>query len=758
LPKSFQIPLADAEKQRLIDRIENDMHLAKTSHMRYAEKCAGWLRKWESRVKKPAPGDEDKPNHNVPLVQWQVFNKLARDMQALLGENAQITAAGRGPSDADKVRKVGAYMTSRVFDQMKLVNPYCVFEFRRILNGWAAAYRPWWRKEFTTLDRGKEKRVCNYEGPGFFPLEPDHLVVPAERGVLSIQDFSYTIRRVRVTIDDLQRGDGTLFQGTSDIDFVREAINWAQTAPSNDYLMTGQDPVTQEQEKTAAVDYDSFMLGRRSLWMWEWFGYWRPLRKQNRDAEIDALERRLKFEADWVIRFIPGMKKIVGCQSLLELYPKMDRRRPFVESTLTKDGTYRPKGFGALLEDLEDEATANSQLFTAAGELSVWPIIFYKPGAGLDPKAFKLEPGMAIPSEDPAGVNVVAIRPNLEYSMEKQQDVLSTAERVTGITDQSLGRAIDRPNAPRTATGQLALIEEGNVRAWLDATILREDMEQILEDFWDLDCDLAPKTEPGIFFRVTEEQANGLFDVKQGGAYMTAKEFGGKYDFKLKFATSVYARQAKKAEFAAFYQAAMMSPLVMQNPKAMWVLLNRLAREFDIDDFENIIPKPPDLDQPLTPEDEWTKMLEGEAVSVNPQDDDAHHLQVHIQQLEDERKDPDRDEQAIGLLVKHIIDTEQQQRIKMLMQAMTQQLMQQIQSAQPGAAQQTLQQLQQLYGAGGQPGMPGMGQPPGQQPPGMPPGMPPGLPGQPQGGPGEIGPPPAAVGSQAAPVATEGML
>ncbi len=72
---------------------------------------------------------------------------------------------------------------------------------------------------------------------------------------------------------------------------------------------------------------------------------------------------------------------------------------------------------------------------------------------------------MAIPTEDPQSVNVVTVSPKLDYAVAKQQDILSTAERITGITDQSLGQSIERPNAPKTATGQLALIEEGNVRA-----------------------------------------------------------------------------------------------------------------------------------------------------------------------------------------------------------------------------------------------------------------------------------------------------
>lgn len=744
--KSFQIDLPDQEKALLANRIEQDFLQAKDSHIRWTSRCAEWMQKWECRVDKPRTGEEDLPNQVVPLLQWQCFNKLARDVQALLGDEAEITARATGPADRDLVTKVGRYMTSRVFDQMEMTNPLIEFEFRRILNGWSCAYRPWYKREFTTLENGKPKQVVDYEGPGFFPLEPDDLMIPAERGVRSLQDFSYIIRRVPVTVDDIQRGAGSLYyESCGKPEFVQKLIGWTQsTGSSNDYTMVGRDQVRTERELSEGVDYESYMTGRRILWTWEWFGKWRPLKGSNDAAAQDDVNKREMYEADWVVRFIPGMKEIVGCQDLLQLYPKMRRRRPFVESTLIKDGTYRPKGFGALLSNLEDDATANSRLFSAAGELSVWPIVFFKPGGAMNPGTFRLKPGMGVPTEDPAGVNVVKLNPNLDYAIGRQQDILATAERITGITDQSLGRAVDRPNAPRTATGQLALIEEGNIRAYLDATILREDMEQIIGDIWDLDCDLVPQEEPGLFFRVTEEQADGLFDTKKGGAFMTPKEFGGRYDFKLKFATSVWSRESKKQQALAFYQVAVMNPLVMQNPSALWSLLNLLAKTFDID-FAGIIPKPPELDQPKTPDQEWTEMLQGETVEVNPQDHDDLHLQKHIQQLEDERKDPDRDAGAIGLLVKHILDHQQQKRTKMLMQALTSQLMQSVMpQPQPGVDPQMQQHLAQMYQV-----QQGLGQ---QQQPGTPPAP------QPQGDPGDIPPPPAAVGSQGAPVPMNGQL
>lgn len=675
MPDSLQIRVSDEEKQRLIQRIENDFHSASQATGRWQERCRSWMQKWENRVSPAGIGDETKPNHTIPLVQWQCFQKLARDMQSILGDDAEITARAVGPSDAAKVRKVGRYMTARVFDQMEITNPLITFEFRRILFGHSVAHRPWYRREFDVLDDyGMPRRVWDYEGPGFFPLEPDDFVVPAERGVCDLQEFSWVGHRCRETVDELRRKDGTEYQGTSDPEFVRRAMEFARTSGTlSDWSLLNQNLVREERERSEGIDYDNPDQGGRGLWIWWWYGYWRPSRRAGRAPEFDDLERSLPYEADWRVGYIPGMREIVCIQDLLQLYPRMRRRRPFVESTLIKDGTYRPKGFGALLEDLEDDATQTSRLFAAAGELSVWPIIFFQPGSGFDPKAFTVEPGKAYPTQDPNGVRVINIAPNLQFGLMRQQDILSHAERVTGITDQSMGRASGRPNEPRTATGQIALLQSGNVRAWLDAAVLREDTERIIQDFWEMEVSLGHEE---TFFRVTEQEAGGLFEVKQGGAVMTPEEFAGRMDFKLKFATTVYAKEAKKAQALAFYQVSTANPIVATNPAALWSSLYRLAQEFGVDDFEAIVPKPPEVDLPLNPNQEWSKMLEGEEVEVHPQDHDEMHIAQHAKQIDQERQAREPDVQAVNLGIRHLMKHKEQQRTKALMQAQVAELTQ----------------------------------------------------------------------------------
>jgi hypothetical protein len=293
-------------------------------------------------------------------------------------------------------------------------------------------------------------------------------------------------------------------------------------------------------------------------------------------------------------------------------------------------------------------------------------------------------------------------------------------------------------------------------------------MEQMIADFWYMDCDLVPTKNPddtdyaGIWFRVTED-SKAPFDTRKGGAYMTPKEFGGRYDFRLKFATSAYSREAQAQKQLSFYSLAVQNPLVMQNPRANWVLLNRTAKALGIPDFANIIPQPPDLDEPITADQEWTKMLEGDDdVKPNPMDNDQLHMVTHMKQLAESKKDPDPDIQAEHFLIRHIIETRQQIASKQAMQALTQQLVQSIQPGQGGPPQ---------LGGGVPPGLeannapfqPNNGpmQPGGlvgaaAAPPGSGPPAPPGNP--PPASAGGLPMPPQAVGSTAAPVPQDGML
>ncbi len=359
-------------------------------------------------------------------------------------------------------------------------------------------------------------------------------------------------------------------------------------------------------------------------------------------------------QSDLVVRFIPDLNMVVGCQNLADLYPRMKKRRPIVEAALMKDGSYWGTSLPELLEDIETELTINENLLIEAGEASVGPVIGYRPTAGANLKNVRWEPKMLLPLDNPNDdVKVITVPANVDYAIQQQQNLIGYAERLTGLSDMNVGRASDRPNAPRTARQTVALLDEGNIRLNLDIQVLRDDLTAILRYIWALDSQFSP---PQVFYRVTESRPNGLYDSARGFGKMTAKERGGRYDFEIKFATGAHSREARKEALIELTTQALAMPLVQTNPNAQWKLMEGLFKAYGIFDWAEYIPMPPELDLPCAPETEFPRMLQGEMVHVHPMDLDDKHIQLHTKDVESEMKAPieDRDMEAVKMMSYHI--------------------------------------------------------------------------------------------------------
>jgi hypothetical protein len=663
------LTVSESQAKEYANRIDEDVRAARSSHSQRMDRCREAYRRWRNRVEPPAAGEEHKSNIQVPLIQWQTYGKWARLIMGLFGEDAEIIAKPTGPSDQRKVAKIARFMTWRVLHNARLLDPICVGLFRAVLFGRAHWYAPWVRDEY----RVQGRRQVWYEGPDLIALWPDDLIVPAE-DANSIHDFSFVVRKFRASPAALLRGEvaGRYFG-------IREHWQDIQAhAEGRDPRGSEGDEVKGEKDLGEGIIYDGSVHSTGTLEVWEWYGYGEP---DSRGEQKELL-----------LHYLPDLQMVIGAKDLAEVYPLSRYRRPFCEVALVKDGSYWPQGIADLLESVEDELSANENLFTEAAQFSIGPLLLYKPSSGFNPKKLKYEPFTAAPSEDPAGAKT--FQPTLQpqgYVL-KQQSTLAIAERVTGLSDYAMGRSIDRPNAPRTATGQVALIEQGNIRVALDMAFARQDLARMLSHFWTLECQFTP---PQVFFRVTEEEAGGLFPVSRGGATMTAKEFAGRYDFDLKFADSVWSKEARKERAMALYQLDLTNPLIAQNPRALWAIAQRVHKALGDDNFADVLPEPPDLGLPKRPQEEWTLALEGEEITVHPADNDEQHLVDHYRRLKDALMAPpeDRDEQAIQRMVKHSIDHQQQKQAKVLMASLAERMAS------------TMAEMQ----GGGQPGMePGM--------------------------------------------------
>ncbi len=596
-----QITLSDREKNRLESRIRMDADGARSNHDRRNRKFERILRMWRG-LNVTGGNKNDGPDFQVPMIKWTVFAQWARCMNSLIGEDAEIIAEARSPEGQRNSKKVGSYLTWRIFEYMQMLGELAPFVFRAILLGRAHAeilYDQEYYWERPTDSNGKPtggpdvEKLC-YDGPRMRALWPSQLILPAQDNVQTVTDFAWKIRRNRLTPQQLLTGERRgRYQGIK----ANYPLIVGQAAQRQDRdLMWDED--RQVSDQAEGIDHAVLEGNHNDVEVWQWYGNWR-LPKGKRDAAVDNYDWRQAEESQLLVSYLPRPGIIIGCEDLRDIYPRMRKRDPFVDLAMVKDGSYWAPGLGELLEDLQNEDSINFKLFRKAGMLSVGPIILYRPSAGgFNPQVFKYEPNTAIPCEDPASMQVVYMKADLAYVQAMQQTLKAMAELVTGVSDQTAGLSSDRPNAPRTASGQAMLLQEGNVRASLDMLMLKDDIGRVVDYVWQLDREYADEN---VFFRVTGEDPEGLFDTKNGFGTMTALEREGDYNLSVKFATSIYSREAKKEAIQTLYTLSVSNPIIMTNPRGLWHMLNRVWTAFGEADFASIIPEPPETDAPKDP-------------------------------------------------------------------------------------------------------------------------------------------------------------
>jgi len=672
--KNYQLKWPAAEVSRIANKVQADYRNALADHTRRIARWTEYIRRWLGSVNVPNQGEEAANNVPVPFIRWNILTKWAKEMDSLFGDDPEIVAVPVGASEYRRDKKISKYMTWRVFNSMNLMIPFCEFVLRKILFGRSVAYSPWQRDTFEV--DGEEQ--VNYEGPGFFPLWPDDFIVPAEE-CKSLHDFSFCIRRVRVTPDDLLKGEEEGRYQNISKNWER-IVNMAQHGIMREF--EGEE-IKREADEAEGVLYQRPMSSGEWVTVLEWYGKWRPMKSgvgkrgggSSKDASEWDFSKREKRTRQYVVRYLWDLHLVIGVQDLEDLYPHKFHKRPFVEASMLKDGRYWSAGLPEMLIDLEDELRVNHNQATEAGALAMSPPIGFRPASGLTPELIRLEPGLAIPMDNPqTDINQIKIVANMEIATWKEQCVLAYAEKLTGMSDLQMGRQSDRPNAPRTAKQTVALLEEGNVRISLDNKVLREDMAGVLAHFWELEYEFSADQ---TFFRVTEDDAEGLFEVNNGGSILTSQERDGRYDFRLQFANSVYSREAKKEQTLARYQLDLQNPLIVQNPLALWNVTNDAHEALGDPNFADLVMKPGAPDVPVDPKDEWVRLLHGEDIHVNPMDNDQLHLIRHYKDLKNAEEDTSGAMGGRDVLIKMVIhyhDQMLQLQSKKLMQAAVEQV------------------------------------------------------------------------------------
>jgi hypothetical protein len=178
-------------------------------------------------------------------------------------------------------------------------------------------------------------------------------------------------------------------------------------------------------------------------------------------------------------------------------------RRPFVKAKfIEREGELEGQGISARLADLQAEITTIHQQQVDNATLANTRFFLGRKGV-IRPNT-KVWPGRWLTVPDPEkDVKVMAVGEVYQSMARLSTEILAFSERASGVSDPFLGRESSVVGTRATATGTLAILQEGNRRFDLNVRDIRDALGEVGKIVLELNQQFRPE---GVAFFVQGEQ------------------------------------------------------------------------------------------------------------------------------------------------------------------------------------------------------------------------------------------------------------
>lgn len=306
--------------------------------------------------------------------------------------------------------------------------------------------------------------------------------------------------------------------------------------------------------------------------------------------------------------------------------------RPFVKIDFHKrPGEDYGIGLIETLYPLSKELDMIHNMRVDYGLLSTMPFGFYRATSGIDPETIKLEPGSLIPVNDPSrDVFFPVLGNRAQFGFQEEGALQAMVERLTGLSDITLGVVSGSQGAARTATGARALIGEANANLDVHLKRLNRGWKKSLEIYLHI---LQQRTPMGFSFRVTGEDGKKYWrDIK------AREDIAGDFDFAVMPSSAdsnPIVRRQKAQELLQLTSNPLYIQLGIVSPRNVYEAMKTHMDALGIKDFSRYIQKPQEGQIILEPEEEINRVLRGQDIQVVPQMDHEAFLALYESLIED---------------------------------------------------------------------------------------------------------------------------
>jgi hypothetical protein len=208
-----------------------------------------------------------------------------------------------------------------------------------------------------------------------------------------------------------------------------------------------------------------------------------------------------------IFQWIPGIKKLASWDYHSVRFGH--GRRPFVLLPFIPIAN-RTYGIGIadMLDPLQQEAATIFNQMNDREDLVNNPVMLVEQNAGVNPNVFRaLPPGAVVSVRNVERVRPLEWQKNPHSGLPIIQNLFAMSEQLAGVGDIQAGVQPNRPNAPRTARGTLALISEGNIILDTHIMLAQEKFKEVLHQ---IDGLLRQYMPPERQFPITGKQETGV--------------------------------------------------------------------------------------------------------------------------------------------------------------------------------------------------------------------------------------------------------
>lgn len=574
------------------------------------------------------PASADSPsggssNLHIPMPHIVSKAYTARFMDAVWGIDPPFSLKARREDSTDKVNLIEEFLR------------YTLYNWTNHYDGAEEALEMWidsWVKTGTGIMKLRwANEYCSFvdveevakQGPPQFEVDSEGREVAIPTVVTEEKEVTKTINKFQgpvmevVPLEDFIMVGGEGNPDKADLVIHRYYLTASDLWSGVDQGVFDQDAVESiikggDDRESAGINNEvkiqrSFNAGKSSL------------DSENDRDRYEILESYVKADVDGtgvasdiVVWISPRCSKPLRTTYLYRIMPTGER--PFSVAHFQKrQGQEYGVGLLELLHPLSVELDAIHNIRLDFGMITNNPTFFYRASSSMEADKLQLEPGMGIPLDNPQQDVFFPQRPNSTGFFGNEEQVIQTyIERLTGISDLSLGAMSGSQGAARTATGARALMNESNTNLNVHLRHINRAWKKLLRMLFHL---LQLRIDGEVVFRVTGQDGSSIFKK------ITNYDMTIDVDFELS-SNSSNSNKAVQIEIAQQLIGLVSNPLYLQlgitGPGQVYEAIKAYMNALGVKDVHKYIQKPQGYDYVPSPEEIFNRAVRGQDIKPNP--------------------------------------------------------------------------------------------------------------------------------------------